>query len=197
VFVTLEGIGGAGKTTQAALLGEALESQGRRVLVTHEPGSTPLGERLRHILLEEDEMSPWTEAALFAAARAELVAAVIRPALDLGFDVVCDRYVDSSLAYQGIGRRLGVENVLELNLRTTEDLLPDRTFFLRLDPEEARRRREKVDRIEHGDHEFAIILDRAYRELATRFPDRIVTVDAAQPVPDVAALIRDRVRDLS
>jgi dTMP kinase len=197
VFVTLEGIGGSGKTTQAALLGELLESEGRSVLVTREPGGTPLGERLRHVLLDEGEMSPWAEAALFAAARAELVEAVITPTLERGVDVVCDRYVDSSLAYQGIARGLGVESVLALNLPAIRGLLPERTFLLRIDVDEALRRREKVDRIEHGDRDFAIMLDRAYRELAELYPDRIVTVDASRPAGDVAAEIRDRVRDLS
>jgi dTMP kinase len=197
MFVTLEGIGGAGKTTQAALLEDLLESEGRSVLVTREPGGTPLGERLRGVLLEEGELSPWAEAALFAAARSELVETVIAPALERGLDVLCDRYVDSSLAYQGIGRGLGVESVLELNLRTIRGLLPDRTFLLRIDVDEALRRREKVDRIEHGDRDFAIMLDRAYRELAGLYPDRIVTVDASQPPGDLAAEIHDRVRDLS
>jgi dTMP kinase len=197
VFVTLEGIGGAGKTTQAALLRERLESEGRKVLVTREPGGTALGERLRHVLLEEGEMSPWAEAALFLAARAELVETVIAPALAASVDVVCDRYVDSSLAYQGIGRGLGVESVLELNLRALRGLLPDRTFLLRIGVDEALRRREKVDRIEHGDRDFAIMLDRAYLQVAGLFPDRIVTVDASQPAQQLAAEIRDRVRDLS
>jgi dTMP kinase len=197
VFVTLEGIGGAGKTTQAALLRDLLESEGRRVQVTREPGGTPLGERLRHVLLAEGELSPWAEAALFAAARAELVETVIAPALDRGVDVVCDRYVDSSLAYQGIGRGLGVESVLALNLPAIRGLLPARTFLLRVDVDEALRRREKVDRIEHGDRDFAIILDRAYRELAELYPERIVTVDASQPEDELAAEIHDRVRDLS
>src|SRR5919202_6273948 len=139
-------------------------------------------------------MSPWAEASLFAAARAELVARVIAPALDAGVDVVCDRYVDSSLAYQGIGRGLGVESVLELNLRAIRGLLPDRTFLLLIDVDEALRRREKVDRIEHGDRDFAIMLDRAYLQVAGLYPDRIVTVDASQPAQQLAAEIRDRVR---
>jgi dTMP kinase len=197
VFVTLEGIGGAGKTTQAALLLELLESEGRRVLVTREPGGTPLGERLRHVLLDEGEMSPWAEAALFMAARDKLVETVIAPALEQGVDVICDRYVDSSLAYQGIARGLGVERVLELNLPAIRGLFPDRTFLLLVDVDEAIRRHEKVDRIEHGDRDFEIMLDHAYRQLAELYPSRIVTVDASQPPTDVAAEIRDRVRDLS
>jgi dTMP kinase len=195
VFVTFEGIGGAGKTTQAELLKEALEAEGGDVLLTREPGGTPLGERLRELLLYGDEISPWTEAGLFMAARAELVHGVIAPALERGMDVVCDRYVDSSLAYQGIARGLGVERILDLNLPAIRGLLPDRTFFLAIDVEVAQDRREKSDRIERSDRD-AMILDRAYRELAQLFPRRIVTVEAGKPAREVAGLIREQLRDL-
>src|SRR5919204_1327801 len=123
VFITFEGLDGSGKTTQAQLLGTMLESEGREVVVTREPGGTELGERIRELLLNGAEMSAWAEASLFAAARAELVERVIYPALERGADVVCDRYIDSSLAYQGIARGLGVDRVLELNLQATRGLL--------------------------------------------------------------------------
>jgi dTMP kinase len=197
VFVTLEGIGGAGKTTQAELLAEALETEGRDVLLTREPGGTPIGERLRELLLFGEEVSPWTEAGLFMAARAELVHTVVAPALERGADVVCDRYIDSSLAYQGIARGVGVDRILGLNLPAIRGLLPDRTFFLAIDVEEAQSRRGKSDRIERGDRDFAIILDRAYRELARHFPRRIVTVEAGKPAGEVAGVIREQLRDLS
>ena len=197
MFITFEGIGGAGKTTQAELLKDALEAEGRDVLLTREPGGTPVGERLREVLLYGDEIAPWTEAALFMAARAELVHTVIAPALERGLDVVCDRYIDSSLAYQGIARSIGVDRVLELNLPAIRGLLPDRTFFLAVEVEEAQGRREKSDRIERADRDFAIILDRAYRELAQLFPRRIVTVDAGRPARDVAVEIRGQLRDVS
>src|SRR6266516_6377692 len=115
VFVTFEGIDGSGKTTQAELLAESLREEGHEVVATREPGGTPLGEQVRELLLNGRGMSAWAEAALFAAARAELVEKVIGPALEAGRHVVCDRYIDSSLAYQGIARRLGVDQVLELN----------------------------------------------------------------------------------
>jgi dTMP kinase len=197
VFVTLEGIDGSGKTTQAALLRERLERDGRKVVLAREPGGTPLGEELRRLLLGETRIGAWAETALFAAARAELVDEVLAPALEGGADVICDRYVDSSLAYQGIARGLGVDEVLSWNLPAIRGLLPDRTFLLLVDVETAQARREKTDRIDRGDREFAHTLDRAYRALADRFPDRIVAVDASGPAEAVADWIHGRVRDLS
>jgi dTMP kinase len=142
-------------------------------------------------------MSPWAEASLFAAARAELVDRVIAPALDAGRDVVSDRYVDSSLAYQGIARRLGVDDVLELNLRATRGLLPDRTILVLVDPEEALRRAPAADRIERESVEFHRAVDSAYRQLAEMYPERILTVDGTLPVDEIAEQIRGRLRERS
>src|SRR6476659_3510556 len=125
-------------------------------------------------LLAEGEVSDWAEAALFAAARAQLVAEVIAPALERGADVICDRYLDSSLAYQGIARGLGADRVLELNLQATRGLLPDRTFLLLLAPaESARRTGGEPDRIEQEGDRFRAAVDEAYRELAELFPRRV------------------------
>jgi dTMP kinase len=198
VFITFEGLDGSGKTTQTELLRASLAAEGRDVVATREPGGTELGERVREILLRGTEMSGWAEAALFTAARAELVARVIAPTLERGSDVLADRYVDSSLAYQGIGRGLGVEEILELNLRATGGLLPDRTFLLLLDADEAARRSgDDRDRIERAGSDFHDSVDRAYRELARMFPERVVALDGARPEGELAAEIRDRVRDLS
>jgi len=197
VFLTFEGLDGSGKTTQANLLADALRGEGRDVVATREPGGTPLGEEVRRLLLDGLEMSPWAEASLFAAARAELVDRVIAPALAAGRDVLCDRYIDSSLAYQGIARELGVERVLELNLVATRGLLPDRTFLVLVDPEVAFRRSSPSDRIEREGDDFHRAVDAAYRSLADMFPERITTVDGDRPPDAVAEEIRGRLRDLS
>jgi len=142
-------------------------------------------------------VTTWAETALFAAARAELVERVIAPALERGADVVCDRYVDSSLAYQGIARDLGVDRVLELNLPAIRGLLPDRTFLLLLDPAECARRSGATDRIEREGDDFRARVDAAYRELATMFPRRLVALDGSLPREELAAQIHGQVRELS
>jgi dTMP kinase len=197
VFVTFEGVDRSGKSTQADLLAEWLRAQGRDVLATREPGGTPVGEAVREIVLHGHDMTAWAEAGLFAAARADHVEHAIRPALERGADVVCDRYIDSSVAYQGIARGLGVSRVLELNLMVTRGLLPDRTFLVLLDPEAARRRGGGApDRIERDGGEFMQHVDEAYRGLAAVFPHRIVSVDGARAPEEVAEEIREHVRPL-
>jgi dTMP kinase len=198
LFVTFEGLDGSGKSTQAEFLADHLRGLGREAVLTREPGGTELGERVRELVLDGPEVSPWAEAALFAAARAELVAMVIRPALERGADVVCDRYLDSSLAYQGIARGLGVGRVLELNRPAIGDLLPDLTFLILVDPEVAvRRAGDEPDRIEREGTAFLAEVDQAYRELAGAFAGRIVSLDGSRPPTEIAERVAEQVRQRS
>jgi dTMP kinase len=191
MFVTFEGVDGSGKSTQVELLARHLRERGRAVVTTREPGGTELGEQVRRVLLHGPSPTPWAEAALFAAARAELAERVIRPALARGADVLCDRFLDSSLAYQGFARGLGLDQVLELNVAVA-DLVPDLTFVLEVPPEVAARRvgRGDPDRIEQEGGAFSALVVAGYRELAERFPGRVLLVEGSGRPDEVAAAVR-------
>jgi dTMP kinase len=187
MFVTFEGLDGSGKSTQAELLRVRLEADGVDVVSTREPGGTELGEGVRNLVLHGGHVGPWAEALLYVAARAQLVDEVIRPALERGAAVICDRYVDSSVAYQGAGRELGVDRMLDLNLAAVGGLLPDRTFLLDLDPSQVPSRiRRHFDRLEREGDDFRARTAAGYRELAERFPHRIVVLDASRPRDELA-----------
>jgi dTMP kinase len=187
MFVTFEGLDGSGKSTQAELLHARLEADGVDVVSTREPGGTELGEGVRDLVLHGGHVGAWAEALLYVAARAQLVDEVIRPALDRGASVICDRYVDSSVAYQGAGRELGVDRILDLNLAAVGGLLPDRTFLLELDPEEVSSRIQRhFDRLEREGDDFRVRTAAGYREIAARFPERVVVLDAARPADELA-----------
>ena len=195
MFVTFEGIDGSGKTTQARLLAERLEREGVDVVLTREPGGTPLGEAVRDLVLHGEHVAPWAEVALYAAARAQHVDQVIRPALERGAMVVCDRYVDSSAAYQGGARRLGVDTVLELNLTVVGGLMPDRTVLVEISPETAAARvGGSGDRIERDGVALWARAAEAYRDLAARDRRRYVVVDGTRPVDELAEEIHGHLR---
>jgi dTMP kinase len=191
-LIAFEGVEGAGKSTQLELLRQALEKAGQQVVSTREPGGTTAGERVRSILLDRDStLHPRAEALLFAAARAQLVQQVIRPALQRGETVLCDRYLHSSLAYQGVARDLGVEPVAAINAFATGGLMPDLVVLLVVDPAEGLGRgRGERDRIEDQDLEFHQRVERGFLELAAADPERFAVVDAARPAEQVAAEVR-------
>jgi len=193
LFITFEGLDGCGKSTQMELLAAALRERGYVVLVTREPGGTGLGESIRDLLLDPHHhgMSARAEALLYAAARAQLVEQVIRPALDDGQVVLCDRYLDSSLAYQGYGRGLGIDDIITLNVWGTKCLFPDLTLFLDLDDSIRSTRLAAVpDRLEAEDDEFHQRVAEGYRTLLTLHRHRIRRVDAQGLESDVQARVR-------
>jgi dTMP kinase len=193
LFITFEGLDGCGKSTQMELLAAGLRERGYVVLVTREPGGTVLGEAIRDVLLDPryHGMSARAEALLYAAARAHLVRQVIRPALEDGQVVLCDRYLDSSLAYQGYGRGLGVEDIITLNVWATECLFPDLTLFLDLDDSLRSERLAVVpDRLEAEDEDFHGRVAEGYRELLTLHPHRIRRVDARGTEAEVQERVR-------
>ena len=200
MFVTLEGIDRSGKTTQAALLAEAL---GPQTLMLREPGGTDVGERIRALLKDPGtDLDPRAELLLFCAARAELCARLVRPALESGRDVVCDRFVDSTVAYQGAGRGIGTDPVERLNEIAIAGCLPDLTVLLRIDPEDAEARGQQrlarggadgSDRFEGEGIEFQRLVAAAYDDLAARHPERIVVVDADGEVAQVHVRVMEAV----
>jgi dTMP kinase len=200
LFLTFEGGDGSGKSTQSALLAEWLEKQGQTVVLTREPGGTELGDEIRNIVLHRrGHIAPRAEALLYAADRAHHIATKVRPALERGEIVLQDRYLDSSVAYQGAGRVLVPDEVRELSLWAAEDLLPDLTVLLDLDESVGRDRlkvRTKYDRLEDEEQDFHARVRAAYLELAKNEPDRFLVLNATDSVESLAASIRDRVRVL-
>ena len=189
-LITIEGLDGAGKSTLAAGLIRELTGEGRRVELLREPGGVDISERLRALVKDPAlSISPRAEALLYAAARAQLVAEKVEPLLAAGVWVLLDRFVDSSLAYQGAGRALGVEEVRAINQFATGGLTPDRTLFLRISPAIGRSRQrdraDQPDRLEAENEEFFALIAAAYDELASACTERIRVIDAAQPPHEV------------
>jgi dTMP kinase len=190
VLITVEGLDGAGKSTLVAGLSAALAERGDRVVVLREPGGVEVSERIRELLKDPAlAIDPRAEALLYAAARAQLVAQELRPLLDSGATVLLDRFVDSSLAYQGAGRGLGVEEIRRLNAFGTGGLVPDRTLLLRIDPSDGLGRiaDRPADRLEQEDVAFFAAIAAAYDALAAAEPERFAIIDAAQSPESVLA----------
>lgn len=200
-LITIEGVDGAGKSTLASALQEALGEPGRAVRLLREPGGVPAAERIRELVKDPGlHIGAAAEALLYAAARAQLVQEALLPALQDGTWVLLDRFVDSSLAYQGAGRGLGVDEVAAINRLATGDLVADRTLLLSIDPElaraRARARGEPVDRLEGEQPDFFDRIAAGYRELATRDPDRIRTIDGSLEPEEVLARALSELSDL-
>jgi dTMP kinase len=220
VFVTFEGGEGSGKSTQSALLKEALEARGRRVIRLREPGGTKLGEDLRQVLLNSPGIDRTTELLLFLAARAELVAKTIRPALRDGIDVVCDRFIDSTAAYQGYGRGIDLDLIRALNKTAIGDAVPDLTVLLDIEPDKGLSRVSrgsggdaieghwqaelsfpenegiKGKRVGGRDMAFHKTVRAGYRALAEAEPQRWLVLDATRPATELSEAILRRVDDL-
>lgn len=201
-LIVFEGGDGAGKSTQVQAVARALESQGRTVIRTREPGGTPLAESVRGLVLDPAHapVDPHTEALLFASARADHVNRFIRPAMERGDVVISDRFVDSSVAYQGAARGLGVEHVQELNEWALRGLTPDLTVLLDVDTAVAEDRRTDrglaADRMEGEDRNFHAVVNQAFRDLAAAAPERYLVLAADQPVQVITDRILERLSEV-
>ena len=211
LFISFEGMDGAGKTTQVQRAHNYLQECGLRSLVTREPGGTPVGLTIRELVLHglaafpsvavtggtdvvdaSDDLAPRTEALLYAADRAEHVAQVVRPALDRGDIVLCDRYLDSSVAYQAGGRDLSADVIRRLSLWASQGLLPKRTYLLDADPDQSKLRLDhEPDRLESAGDDFQQHVRQAFLQLAQREPDRFLVIDATQSIDQVWQIIQD------
>lgn len=194
IFITMEGPDGAGKSTQIDLLKKYLEDKGYNILLTRDPGGNDISEAIRGIILNKDftEMGYMTELLLYASARAQLVKENIKPALEAGTAVIADRFVDSSAVYQGIGRGLGIDTVYKVNEFALQGIMPDMTILMDLDAEVGLARKKKqaeLDRMERESVDFHKKVVAGYRDLADRYPERILKVDAALQVQEIHDII--------
>lgn len=198
-FITFEGGDGSGKSTQIGILRDRLTEAGYDVILTREPGGTQISEKIRELILDpaNSEMDDMTEAMLYAAARAQLVRQLIKPALEEGKVVICDRFVDSSIAYQAFGRGLG-DAVGVINTYAVDDCMPDLTILLRLDPERGSDRiaGRAHDRIEQASDEFHRKVYEGYLKLEEMYPDRILGIDASGTIEEIAEEISRRVNEI-
>jgi len=193
-FITVEGIDGSGKTTQIRLMVDYLRSRGMEVVLTREPGGTKISEKIRAIILdpEHQEMSAITEMLLYASARAQLVSEVVKPALGQGKVVVCDRFVDSSYAYQGFGRGIGLNIIAEVNRAALDGVTPDITFFFDIGPDLTSKRinPDEADRMEREKIEFHRKVYNGYKRLAMLYPERIKLIDGRRGIDEISGEVR-------
>lgn len=201
LFITIEGPDGAGKSTQIPFIKRFLEGRGYEVLLTREPGGTVIGEKIRDLLLDKthQEMSHVTESLLYAASRAQHVLELIVPALKGGKIVVCDRFVDSSIAYQGKGRGLGLRSIVDINDFATCGLKPDLTILLEMDPEIGLKRvraTKEPDRLEQEKLDFHRRVYEGYMELVNMYPERIKIIKANRPIEEVSSKIESKLKVL-
>ena len=198
-FITFEGIDGSGKTTQINLLEEKLSQQGISTLILREPGGTKLSEKIREILLDRENinLSPSAESLLFVASRTQLMVEKIKPSLERNQFVICDRYADSTIAYQGYGRGLNVKYLEELNKFATDSIQPDITIILDVDPEKAaiRMASDVPDRLESAGINFFLKVRKGYYEIARRYPQRCVIIDGSRPESEVFELVLKEVNN--
>lgn len=199
IFISVEGSDGSGKSTQIENIKKFFKDKGMDIVFTREPGGTQIGEILRNLVLDKNlkEMDDMTEALVYAAARAQHVAQVIKPALNEGKIVICDRFVDSSIAYQGYGRGLG-ESVKIINDFAIAGCMPDVTFLMKMDPRIGRRRikADQQDRIELEKDDFHIKTFEGYLELERQYPDRIVGIDASRTIEEIKIDIYNKLEDV-
>ncbi|EMS73624.1 dTMP kinase [Ruminiclostridium cellobioparum] len=201
LFITFEGTDGSGKTTQIKLLEEYMQGKGYEVVLSREPGGTRISEIIRDLVLDprNKEIVPLTEMILYAASRAQHVAEVIEPAVEKGKIVICDRYVDSSYAYQGGGRGMDLKIIADVNRIAVNGTVPDITFFLDIDPEISVRRRINstgADRIEQEKLDFHRRVYDGYKKLSILYPERIKTIDAAKSIEEISSQVRDYIDEL-
>ncbi|GAB3072808.1 MULTISPECIES: dTMP kinase [unclassified Phycicoccus] len=197
LFIAFEGGDGAGKSTQVALLRDALQAAGRTVTVTRQPGGTDLGHQIRDLVLHGAHVAPRAEALLFAADKAHHVDQLIRPALDRGEVVLTDRYTDSSVAYQGAGRDLGAQEIHDLNMWAVDELVPDLTVIVDVSAQEGRRRRGEVhDRLEAEADAFHEAIRAHFLAMAEGNPQRYLVVDGTLPPDEIHAAVLARLRSL-
>lgn len=200
LFITIEGPDGSGKSTQIERIRTLLETHNGRVILTREPGGTVISEKIREIILDNDhvEMVPMTEALLYAAARAQHVAEVIKPALERGESVICDRFIDSSIAYQGYGRGLGNTCVRDINQYAVMDCMPDITFLMKVDPgvSKARIQEKRQDRIEQEAEEFHYQVFCGYQAIEKEEPARVIGIDATGSIEEISAELQTHIERL-